>query len=147
MKKCLFKVCVNLSFCSLLLLLSGCGKKTLSCNKVTDYTDMKTDHTVTLYFKGDSLVRYKFKANVILSGEKASLGEEMMGYDVNFKNLKPEKAVSFSTEKSDDGFIFKADVNVSKLDQNSKENVPLINYNNSFDEIKSDLEDNGYICN
>ncbi len=137
-----------LSFLCCLFFITGCSSKNLSCTSDKDYSsDMNIHQVLNIKFKNDHVSNLDMSMDVVLGesylDSKDSLIENI---EDEFKDLSESKGVTYSIHDNVDGFDFNLKINFNKMDDISKEKVNLINYEKSYDSIKSELEDAGYIC-
>ena len=137
-----------LSFLCCLFFITGCSSKNLSCTRDRDYnSDINIHNALNVKFKNDHVSKLDFGINVVL-GESYPDSKDSLIENIKdeFKELSDSKGVTYSIHDNADGFDFNLKINFNKLDDTSKKKVDIINYEKSYDSIKSELEDVGYIC-
>ena len=142
MKKILY--CCTLSLC--LLLFSGCGQKTLKCNLFNDYKgDITTDRTVIFTFKGDSLSKLSYITKASFSEDYVSAKDSLISSisDVPYKDFN---GVSTSLKNEESSFEHKLNINYSKLSDDEKKQISIVNFEKNYEEIKNEFVQKGFTC-
>lgn len=129
-------------------LLSGCGSKTLVCTRSNDYSDeMKMNQTVKASFKGDHVSKLSIDMDVTLGENYMEYRDELKAsVQDEFESLKDTDGVSYNAVDTNNGFKFNLDANISKLDDNSKKELDIVNTEQSYDDAKKEFESEGYTC-
>lgn len=140
-----------LYLCGIVLCLTfftGCSSRSLNCNMIGDYNDdLKWNQQLKIKFSNDHVTKLSTNMNVSLSGQysesKSSLIESV---ESEFSQIINEKGVKSSTTDTDDGFNYKISINFNKLSDEVKKKISIVDYSKTYDYIKNDLEEAGYIC-
>ena len=126
----------------LIVLLTGCGKKVVDCNK----TILETD---TIIVNRQIILTYNDKK---LSNEKIIINYKTNGNTNEIKNTIEEQysiyqgqnGIDYYFEDVDGGFNFVLDINVKKVDSNIKEELEITKASASGAMV--DYKNNGYEC-
>lgn len=139
-KYCFLLVCV--------LLFTGCGSRTLKCSRENNYSDeMKMIQKLDIKFKSEHIKKLAMDMNVELGDEYLSFKDSLItSVESEFSDYSNERGVSYSTSDTENGFNFKLKVNFNKLSDDLKKSIDIVDYEKSYDSIKNDLEESGYIC-
>lgn len=134
--------------CFCLILLTGCDKKkTLECSRSDNMTDISINYDVIVSFNNDIVSNYSLDMDVSLVGdyinERDNLSDSLQKQYNDFSNSKGFKS---NLKYRDDGFKFSLDVDYNKISDDIKKKLSIIDSTNSYDEIKTDLVNDGYIC-
>lgn len=131
-----------------LFLITGCSSKNLNCTRESDYSsEMSMKQVLTIKFKGEHVSYLDMKMNVLLSDSYIDFKDSLIeSIESEFSNFNGKRGVSYSTSDNVEGFDFRVKINFDKLDDNSKKDIDIVNYEKSYDSIKSELEESGYIC-
>lgn len=143
MKKGLF--CMSLIS---VLCLTGCGTKTLNCSMVNDAnTELKINQDVTVDFKKDKMVKMNMKTSVTLSDNYASYADELE------KNLKQEyekyedkEGLEVKTTKKDKKITLTFIADLNKMSDETKKEFDIVGTGQTINEVKTELEEQGYNC-
>lgn len=136
--------------CLLLLciLLSGCSNKTLNCEKIdTSLYDMSLKQTLTVKFNGKEVNNIYMHSVINVSGvykKYTKILEESIIEE--FKNLKDDKAVEIKSKTDDKKVDVSIDVDLKNTNEDTKKKISLINTNQSIENAKKELENQGYKC-
>lgn len=144
MKRCFYVGAFVVSAC----LLSGCGSKTLECSRSNDYSEeMKMNQTVKATFKGNKVTKLSMDMDIELGEAYIEYKEELMGtVEDEFESLKGTKGIDISTKDTTNGFNFKLDADITALDDEAKEELDLVNTEQSYNDAKAEFESEGYTC-
>lgn len=143
MKKGLF--CMSLIS---VLCLTGCGTKTLNCSMVNDAnTELKINQDVIVDFKKDKMVKMNMKTSVTLSDNYASYADELE------KNLKQEyekyenkEGLEVKTTKKDKKITLTFIADLNKMSDETKKEFDIVGTGQTINEVKTELEEQGYNC-
>ena len=130
------------------ILLTGCGSKTLECTRENNYSDeMKMNQTVKATFEKKHVTKLSMNMDIELGENYLEYKDELKtSVEDEFANLKDAKGIEYSTKDTTNGFTFQLDADINKLDQTTKENLDLINTEQSYDDAKAEFESEGYTC-
>lgn len=140
-------------FCSIFMLcavmvLSGCNSRTLHCTRENVYSDeMNMDQVLDIKFNGETVSNLYTSMKVELGESYVSFKNSLLDSVKNeFKDLEDSKGFKSSYKESDNGFDYEVKINFKKLNDDEKNNISIINYENSYISIRNELEDEGYVC-
>ena len=130
------------------LCLTGCGTKTLNCSMVNDAnTELKINQDVTVDFKKDKMVKMNMKTSVTLSDNYASYADELE------KNLKQEyekyedkEGLEVKTTKKDKKITLTFIADLNKMSDETKKEFDIVGTGQTINEVKTELEEQGYNC-
>lgn len=127
---------------------TGCSKeKVLNCSMTQDTTGMKMSQDVKATFKGNDVKSISLSMNVELEEAYKSYSDTIISsLDNQFKNYKDKKGVTFSTKKTDDGINVSIKADISKMDDEAKKALDIVDTKANYDESKKELEKEGYTC-
>ena len=135
------------------LFLVGCNSKSTNDSKVLKCSSTKTvGSTVSIqdyeiFFKKEKLDRLSMSIDVTLDDHDEVTRDNLENEVSNaFADYKSRDGVSYSSNVKDNGFNVRLDVNFSKLNDQDKASISIINYEKSYDEIKSEFENNDFSC-
>lgn len=135
------------------LFLVGCNSKSTNDSKVLKCSSTKTvGSTVSIqdyeiFFKKEKLDRLSMSIDVTLDDHDEVTRDNLENEVSNaFADYKNRDGVSYSSNVKDNGFNVRLDVNFSKLNDQDKASISIINYEKSYDEIKSEFENNDFSC-
>lgn len=131
------------------IFLTACDVGTLGSSKVLECSSINDVSTQVykIYFKGKKVDKLSMTVDVSLN-EQADLTRSNIEEDINnyFEDYKDYAGVFYSSSVKDGGFIINIVINYNKLSDKDKSNINLINSEGSYDAIKIELEDNGFVC-
>lgn len=144
-----------LSLCCVFLFV-GCSSKSLddlvvlecdSTNSVGNDGNTLSETSYKIYFDNDKVERISMNIHVTLNSPDDTTRDNLENdIDSAFGNYKNRDGVIFSSNIEDNGFIVNLDIDYDKLSDEDKEYINVINYEKSFDDIKVELENNGFSC-
>lgn len=119
------------------------SSKVLECSFINDVSNQ----VYQMYFKGEKVDKLSMTVDVSLD-DQVDLTRSNIEEDINnyFEDYESYDGVSYSSSVKDGGFIINIVINYSKLSDKDKSNINLINSEGSYDVIKAELEDNGFVC-
>lgn len=132
-----------------LLFVTGCGDtQKLECSVQQDYYEgIKTHQNVVAVFDGEMLAKLSIDMDVKLDESSIEYADNLInGSTSNFEKYKDKDGFSYSTTKKDDGFEVDLDVNFKETDDDVKDNFSFLNAYSNYEQIKQELESNGYTC-
>lgn len=138
-------------FCSLFF--TGCGLKKSDSSKVLECSTSNTigsassEEIYKIYFHDGKVDYFSLNINVTLN-ESDTVTRDNLESEVDsaFANYKNRKGISYSSDINDNSFNVKMDINYNELSDDDKISINIINSENSYDEIKNELETNGFLC-
>ena len=143
MKK--FFRCVCMVIC--LMAFTGCGGKSLKCVKKTDNDNMKMTQEYKIKFNKDSVKSLFIDIDVDFAEDSIDLKDNILqSVRDKFSSYYDNSGIAYSISDKSNGFDFQIKINFNKLDKDAKSKVDIINYAESYEMIKSDLEQKDFIC-
>ncbi len=144
MRKNIYLSCLILG----LFLFTGCGSKSLSCTRENNYSDeMIMNQSLNVSFKKDKVNKLSMDMDVKLGESYDSFKDSLIeSVESEFSKYSDQSGINYKTTKNDNGFNFKVKVNFNKLSDEARKNLDIVNYENSYDSVKLELEDSGYSC-
>lgn len=138
-------------FCCLFF--TGCSlkkedkSKVLECSSSNTVGSTSTEEVYKVYFRDDKVDKVSLNISVTLS-EPDNVTRDNLESDVDsaFEDYKNRKGVSYSSDVNDNGFNIKMDINYNELSEDDKTSINIINAENSYDEVKLELENNSFLC-
>lgn len=133
---------------ALLLLVSGCGNtKVLKCT-MSDSTDgMELSQTIKATFKKDAVTKMDMEMKMTVDDEFKDYIDDMAdGLKSEFSNLEDQKGVNISTDTNGNVVTFKMTADLSKMDDEAKEELDMVGTSETYDQAKKELEEEGYTC-
>ena len=135
------------------LFLVGCdfksskSSKVLECNFNGNVGGTLSEQNYKVIFINDHVDKLSVNINVSL-GEPDDVTLNNLENDVNsaFEDYKNHKGVSYFSNIKDNGFSVSLDVDFNELSDEDKSSISLINSEKSYDEIKSEFENDGFSC-
>lgn len=130
--------------------LTGCGQstKTLSCSmEDSSSEDMKMTQTVEAKFNGDEVENIEMVSTIEVSGIYVDYVDTLQeSLEEEFEIFKNKDGVTFKTENKDNVVkaIIKADL--TKMDEDTKEELNMVDTSGSYEETKKQMEEEGYTC-
>ena len=143
MKKSFYLGAILASTC----LLSGCSK-VLVCERSNDYNEeMKMNQTIKVTFKKNTITNLTMDMNINLSNDYLEYKDELISsVEDEFANLKDTKGIAYSTKDNSNGFTFNLNADIANLDEDTKNELDLVNTTHSYKEAKEEFENEGYTC-
>ena len=131
-----------------LVLFTGCSSKTLNCSRENNYSDeMIMNQDLSVSFNGDKVSKLSMDMDVKLGESYNSFKDSLIeSVESEFSRYSDQSGISYKTNKNDNGFKFNVKINFNKLSDEAKKNLDIVNYENSYDGVKAELEDSGYNC-
>lgn len=126
-----------------MVMLSGCGSKTLTCTDEVTSDGMGTTTTkVELTFKKDKISKAKTSATMVVEDAYKSYISFMKSSLES--TLENQNGVTYKVTVNDNKLDAVAEYNISKLD--SYTTISGANQSLSYDDAKKYFEDSGYTC-
>ena len=138
-------------FCCLFF--TGCSlkkadeSKVLECSSSNTVGSTSTEEVYKVYFRDDKVDKFSLIISVTLN-EPDNVTRDNLESDVDsaFESYKNRRGISYSSDLNDNGFNVRMDINYNELREDDKTSINIINAENSYDEIKLELENNSFIC-
>lgn len=144
MKRYLYYGCLVIG----IMFLTGCSTETLTCS--TDSTI--DDNTITykeynIKFKNNIVNNIEMNIDVTLN-DVDEVTEANLTNSVNdfFDEYIDMNGVDYSYNDTNNGFSVSVIFDFDRISLEDKNSISIINHQNSYDEIKADLENNGFSC-
>ena len=135
-----------------ILFLVGCGSKAsngsiLECSSSNTIGSTLSDQNYKIYFNGEKVEKLSVDIKVSLS-DSDDVTRDNLERDVSsaFDDYRNRDGVSYSSNIKDNGFNVVLDVDYNSLSDEDKASISLINSEKSYDDIKNELESDGFIC-
>ncbi len=126
-----------------MVMLSGCGSKTLTCTDEVTSDGMGTTTTkVELTFKKDKISKAKTSATMVVEDAYKSYISFMKSSLES--TLENQNGVTYKVTVNDNKLDAVAEYNISKLDSDTT--ISGANQSLSYDDAKKYFEDSGYTC-
>lgn len=122
--------------------LTGCGTKTVSCTKTED--GQKQIMAVT--FKGNEVT--KLSTEMSMEVEKDQIDDAFSFLQLSANAMQGKPGVKVSTSKDDNSISMKMDLELSKLDKETKETIDfdLEDTPKGPEEFIKEMTEDGYTC-
>ena len=143
MKKGLF--CMSLIS---VLCLTGCGTKTLNCSMVNDAnTELKINQDVIVDFKKDKMVKMNMKTSVTLSDNYASYADELeKNLKQEYEKYEDQEGLEVKTTNKDKKITLTVIADLNKMSDETKKEFDIVGTGQTINEVKTELEEQGYNC-
>ena len=129
------------------IILTGCGKKSLSCSKEEDIDAGKMNENQVITFKNDKIYSYDALMTIELNDEYMDYKDVFVdSLESSMSEYKDKEGIKYNTTKKDNQVSITINGIYSQMDDDTKESLG-ISKNSSFNEIKQSLEEEGYTCN
>lgn len=128
-----------------LLVLTGCGEeKTLECNISETEEGMEVSQKVLVKFKGNKVDGMDMIHDIKVPDEMKSLVSTLEStMNEQFKNQKEFKDAKVETSSKDNTITVKVSMDAKTIADASD---GIIDYKGNYDDIKAELEKEGYEC-
>lgn len=132
----------------LVLVLTGCGGKKLTCTAEEEEMGMKMVGKATITFKGDKVAKVKETADVTVTDEMKSLIDTLKSSLEESYNKYNDYGVKAKVTVKDATISTSIEYNVNKISDENLEKLKDsdIYYSGTYDEVKKALEDEGFTC-
>lgn len=147
MKRFVLGICIFL----FMFLFTGCGGRSLKCVKVSDFGNYKEEETYYLRFNKKSVKLLDININVEDIKEFDDDSDDSTNFvlqSINdyFSSYYNNKGISYSISNKENGFEYNIKINFNKLSRDMKSKVDIINYTNSYEIVRDELEQKDFIC-
>ena len=130
----------------LVLMLSGCGEETLTCQKSEKSDAGKMSESHTIVFKNDEIKLYNASVTVDLSEKYIDYTDMFMeNLESAFDDLKDQDGITYKSNKDNGVITISISGNYDKMNQESKDNLGFSDAD-SYDSVKKEFEENEYTC-
>ena len=127
--------------------ITGCGAKSLKCVKVSDNDGLRLEQKYYLKFNKNSVKSIDLEFDVDSNGKSIdSVDGLLQSINDSFSTYYGNKGINYSTSEKSNGFIYNIKINFNKLSNDLKSKINIINYMNSYDMIRYDLEQKDFVC-
>ena len=129
--------------------ITGCGKIDLSCTKINNSNEnLKSEQNISVNFKDKKVSSIDVKEEVTLSDNYAKYA------DMLEKNLKTqygsfkekEQGIEIKTTNKDKKITLTVKADITKMSNESKTKFKVVGTAQTKDEVKKELESQGYAC-
>lgn len=140
---------IYFAFLVSLFFVTGCGSlKTLTCysEDVVGETTL-TKQNFVLKFRNDKIYSLTFSIDVALDGSTIDTSETLENkVSDTFKNYQNVSGIDYSSNIQENRYAVNIKIDFDKLDEAEKEKISLINYESTYEEIKTEFENGGFNC-
>ncbi len=143
------KSIIVLSAVLVLGLATACGskKKTLSCTKTETESGVELKSTISANFKGNEVSDMTVNMDAVLPEEYASYKSVYISaFESSFSSYKELKGVDVKIKETDDGVNIKLTADLSKMDDDAKDKLDIVDTKADYDKSIKELEEDGYKC-
>ena len=131
----------------LTLMLTGCGGKKLTCTKEEEEMGMKMQEKAIVSYSDDKISKYTMEATIELTEEMEEYADQMLELLTEEMNMYEEiKGVEVNTEKKGNKIIATVVFDVDKMDEEDLDEIDDFDVNETIEEVKAELEDQGFTC-
>lgn len=125
--------------------------KTLECTMTDSETGMKMKQTMKVSFKNNSITKLGMATKITLDDEymdyidmlESSLEEE---FETQFADYMDKKGVTMNNKTKGNVLLFELEADLTKMDEETKEELDMVGKSDSYDEVKKSFEEEGYTC-
>ncbi len=128
------------------IFLTGCGEKKLDCSLSESINGVDINTHIVSNFKKKSLKSFKFEIENILVDYPKSASNYLSLIKKVYETYNKYEGVNVSFEEDDSKIKIIIDIDVDKMNDESKENFNLVDVSKDFSTIKSELISSGYVC-
>ena len=140
-------------FCFFIFILTGCNSKNangthvLECDSSATIGNSISEQNFKIHFIKDKISMLSVNINVSFN-EQDNITRDNLEKDVSdaFDDYKNRKGITYLSSVNDNGFNVKLDIDFNKLSEDDRNSINLINSEKTYDEIKIELENNGFVC-
>lgn len=128
---------------------TGCGDtKTLKCTMEESSDDsLKTSQVIEATFKKDTVTKITMTTQVKVSDEYASyLSLMKSSLESEFEEYQDQKGITVAIDAKDNTLSAKITADLDKMDEETKEELDMVDNTASYDEVKQSMEEEGYTC-
>lgn len=131
-------------FC--ILFLTGCGTQTLTCTKHEDTEAGKASEKQVITFNNDKIKLYTAEMKINLNNDYKEYSKALLkSIQDPFEEYKNADGVKYTTSEKNGNILFSVSGDYTKMDDEAKKSFG-IDKNLSFNDIKENLENDGYTC-
>lgn len=128
------------------LILTGCGRQTLKCEKSSKINAGSVIEKQSISFVNDKIDKYETSFNIKISDDYKELSENFYEYLKSyFKNYENQKGVKFKFQNNDNNFFISISGIYDEMSSKVKEDLGL-SKNMSLESVLNFLKDEGYKC-
>ena len=137
------------------LLTSGCGnKKELNCTMTDDTVGAKMEQNIKVVFGKDSVSKLQMTMTMTIDEEYSSYMDTFVdSLEEQFSSMEEQKGITVNTDTKDNVISFEVVADVDKMDDAAMEaldfegiNEKLDDIDEAYQELKEELEGEGYTC-
>ena len=138
---------------AMMIVLSGCGRKSLTCTLDEKDDTLNTYQEMKMEFKKKQIktleMNFKFEA----TNEEIKNNWQLFSktLDESYSEYKSGKGINVTTNSDSNKYVYSISIKVD-LDKATKDELQkmelgdILDSNDSIDKVKADMEENGYTC-
>jgi len=131
----------------MILLLSGCGEKKLTCTKDDSNTGESSSYKMVLTYKKDTLTKMHATDAITLSDEyKDQIDDMVSKYNSLYDDFNKIDGFKATVTGKDNVITITVDTDVTKLSDDDKSSLGVNVYSTSYNDAKSNIEADGFTC-
>lgn len=130
-------------------LATGCGSKskTLECSKSQSQSGIELKQVVKANFKGNEVEKVIIDMDAVLPEQyQAYKSTYLKTFESSFASYKNLKGVDLKVSETKDGVNIKMTAELSKMDDEAKNKLDVVDTKASYDKSIKDFESQGYTC-
>ena len=141
----------NMMLATLVILLgfaTGCSKeKVLECSKKEDSTGMAMEQTIKTKFNKNEIKNIDVTMDVnIEDAYKEYKSSIIKSVENQYSVYKDKTGITYSVDEKDSGLVVTIKADLKKMDDETKEELSMVDAKADFDTAKKELEKEGYTC-
>ncbi len=137
------KIILLLATC---MLLSGCGKKTLTCSLTKNIESGKSKEKHVYVFTDNKISSIETTLSILLDDNYKNYSKVMTKkIEKNFKTYKNHKGISINISENDNTIKASIKADYSKMNNSSKKIIGF-DEKKSYDDIKNKMKKEKYTC-
>ena len=145
------KFFIGISLMVIALLVSGCGAKgtqILECSMTDDETEgMSLTDTVKATYTNDELQEIVLNYEITFTEEYADYIDVFASsFKEEFTYLENQKGITLTNDINENVFKFNIAADLTKMDDEAKEALDIVEDNSTYESTKAGLEEEGYTC-
>ena len=127
---------------------TGCGStKELNCTMSDESDGMKMSQTVIVEFKKDTATKLDMTMETTIDDELKEYASELEdALKSSYSSVEGKDGVTIKTSTKDNVVSFSLVADIEKMDDETKEDLDMVGETETYDELKTSLEDEGYTC-
>ena len=143
MKKIIVLIAMISLFC-----VTGCTQDNLVCKMVNDANkELKINQDVIIGFKENTMVKVYLRSVIDLRGKYVKYVDELAtNLKEPYKDSEGKKGFEMKISKDDKKVVFVLKGNLEQMDEETKNSFSLVSTNQTKEQVKQELETQGYTC-